>query len=141
VTVFIGLKQAVDQVIRSDLPVQRSLVCAPQLHSQGGSAGSNPVGATDEIPPPTRCNTGGGLLLRSGVVAQGGTERASPAAKQGVQTVDRVGRAVLEQPAVAGESEGNAVVSGPFGYLANVAPCGHQDGHEAVPQSVERKAV
>jgi hypothetical protein len=63
------------------------------------------------------------------------------AAKECVQAVDSLGGAILEQSAVAGEREGNAVMSGPFRHLANVAPSGNQNGHKAVPQTVKCDAV
>jgi hypothetical protein len=53
-------------------------------------------------------------------------------AKQGIEAVDGIGGAVLEQSAVPGEGEGDAVVPGPFRHLADVAAGGNQNRDEAV---------
>src|SRR3954468_11763754 len=66
---------------------------------------------------------------------------ALEALHQGIEPVDGLVRPVLEEAAVPGQREGDAVVAGPLGDLTDVAPGGHQDGHEAVPQAVEGEAV
>ena len=70
-----------------------------------------------------------------------GHSSITASAQEGVEAIDRLIGPVLEQAAVAGQSEGHAVVAGPLGDLADVAAGSDQDGDEAVPQTVEGEAV
>ena len=63
-----------------------------------------------------------------------------PAARRGGRR-RRLSRPRPQQTAVSGEGEGDAVVAGPFRHFADVAAGGHQNGHETVPEPVERDVV
>ena len=63
------------------------------------------------------------------------------ATEKGLKSVDCLGRTIFEKAAVAGQGEGDAVVSGPLGHLPHIASRGYKDGDEAVPQTVEGEAV